>query len=129
MTGNGRQTRGQRTLTAVEAEEDILRISQELDDLLSDLAAHARAKAMAEHAYGLKKARETLVARTRPGNGRDGNTTVDERDAYVKIACDQEWLAHLVAETLYEVDKERIHAMRSQLSSLQTICANLRAMT
>lgn len=125
--GRPNRTQGQRTLTAVEAEEDILRISREIDDLLDELVNYAREKAVTEHAYGLKKAKENLVASTKEGSGRGGGTTVDERESHVTIACEKEWMDNLVAEAFYNTCKERIHAKRDQVRSLQTICANIRS--
>lgn len=106
-----------------------MRLSKEIDDLLTNLVDLARDKAKKEHRYGIKKAKETLLASTKTGSGRGGGTTVDEREAHVRVACDTEWLEHLLAETLYETCRERIHAKRDQIKSLQTISANIRALT
>jgi hypothetical protein len=106
-----------------------MRLSSELDDLLEELVDYATEDAKTEHAYGLKKAKVNLVASTLEGSGRGGMTTVDERESHVTIECEKEWLAHLISKSHYAVCKERIHAKRDQIGALQTISANIRAMS
>lgn len=121
------RTPGQRVLTAVEIESEIMRLSGALDDDLSLLADQALDNAHKEHAYKVARAIRNLEAGTMPGNGRDGRTTVDERDAIVVRDTQDVWLESLVAEALWETTKERLHTMRDQIKALQTIAANIRA--
>lgn len=128
-TGRRWNTPGRRVLSMGEAEEFIMKLSYDIEVLLDELHDYAIARAQAEHTYGLAKAKRNLEAGTMPGNGRGGTTTVDEREAIVTRDTEKQWLESLIAEAYYNTCKERIHAKRDELKALQTIAANLRAVT
>lgn len=123
------RTKGQRVINAVEIENDILNLSDAMEETLTDFENRGVEAANAEHAYKLKKSKATLEASTRPGNGRDGRTTVDEREAMVIRDCDKELLAHLIAEALYATAKQTLNVQQSRMDSLRTLAANLRSQT
>lgn len=116
-------------LTAAQVEEEIVRISDAMEESVNEYADLAEAAAKAEHAYKVKKAKENLVASTQPGNGKDGRTTVDEREAMVTVACDKELLDHLIADALEASAKEVMRIQSNRLDGLRTIAANIRAQT
>lgn len=116
-------------INAVEIENDILNLSDAMESTLGDFEKRGVEAANAEHAYKVKKSKETLLASTRAGNGRDGRTTVDEREAMVIVACDEELLAHLIAEALYATAKQTLNVQQSRMDSLRTLAANLRSQT
>lgn len=127
--GHRTRTQGQRVLTAVEIESEIVALSDAMEETLGDYATLADEAAAAEHAYKVKKSKETLTASTKPGNGREGRTTVDERDAMVMVACDAEFLAHLIAEARFAAAKETLRVQQNRMDGLRTIAANIRAQT
>lgn len=131
VPGHGRRWSSQpgRVLTIAEIETMIADLCNDIEDLLDQLHGYAMGKAQAEHDYGLAKAKRNLEAGAMPGNGRGGQTTVDEREAIVKRDTEAQWLDHLVSEAHYEVCRERIHAKRDELGALRTIAANIRAIT
>lgn len=131
VPGRGRRWSSQpgRVLTIVEIETMISDLCNDIEDLLDELFDYASRRATAEHAYGLAKAKRNLEAGTMPGNGRGGQTTVDEREAIVKRDTEEQWLASLIADAHYDVCRERIHAKRDELGALRTIAANIRAIT
>lgn len=118
---------GQRVLTSVEIEERIVTLSDVMEETLGDYAVLAEEAAQAEHAYKVKKSKETLAASTMPGNGREGRTTVDEREAMVMGKCEDEFLAHLIAEARFAAAKETLRVQQNRMDGLRTIAANIRA--
>jgi DNA-binding protein YbaB len=118
-----------RVLTQGEVEAEIVRISDEMEDALSDLADKAVAAATTQVAWKVEKAKRNLLAGTQPGNGREGKTTVDEREAMVTRDTEDVWIAALIAEAYYKVEKERLETLRSQMDAMRTIAANIRAQT
>lgn len=123
------RTRGQRVLTAVQIEEDIVNLSDAMEETLGDYAELAEAAAVAEHAYKVKKSVRNLECSTLPGNGKDGRTTVDEREAMVIRDCSDELLAHLIADARFAAAKETLRVQQNRMEGLRTIAANIRAQT
>lgn len=121
------RTPGQRVITAVEVESEIMRLSDGMDDELSVLVDVAQAAAEAEYAYKVGYAQAVLKAANVAGSGRNGLTTVDERENMALRDSDSLLRAHLVADVLYEVAREKLRTMRSQIDALRTIAANIRA--
>lgn len=132
MAGDDREgmrtrTPGQRVLTAVEVETKIVNLSDAMEETLDDYATLADEAARAEHAYKVKKSIQTLDASTKPGNGKDGRTTVDEREAMVTRDCDAELLTHLIANARFAAAKETLRVQQNRMDGLRTISANIRA--
>lgn len=123
------RTPGQRVITAVEVEGEIVRISDAMNDELEHLVDVAQQDANAEVAYKVAYAQAVLKASVVSGSGRNGLTTVDERENMAVRDTHELLLAHLVAGRMYEVTKEKLRTQRSQLDALRTIAANIRAQT
>lgn len=123
------RTPGQRVLTAVEVEAEIMRLSDAMEAELGEMASQAQAAAEAEHAFKVAYAKRRLEAGFEDGNGRGGKTTVDEREDMALMATADLFKARLIAEALYDTAKERGRTRRSQIDSLRTLAANIRAQT
>lgn len=123
------RTPGQRAVTQAEVESEIMYVNDKMETATEDFAVLAEEAAVAEHAYKVKKAVKNLEASTMPGNGKDGRTTVDEREAMVIRDCADELLAHLIAEAKYASAKVILRTQESRMDSLRTLSANIRAQT
>lgn len=123
------RTPGQRVVTQAEVESEIMYVNDKMEEATEDFAVLAEAAARADHAYKVKKAIQNLEASTMPGNGKDGRTTVDEREAMVIKACADELLVHLIAEAKYASAKVILRTQESRMDSLRTLSANIRAQT
>jgi hypothetical protein len=136
----GKQVRrtGDHVLTAAEVEANIARLSREMDDLLDEIIDRADAHAKAKHAYKVAFAASRLKRKSKPGNGPGGRTTDAEAEDYALTQgkhpdTDEPvkdlYLAHLIAEAVYEATKEGNKGRIAQASMLQTIAANIRGRT
>lgn len=124
-----RRTRAQRVITAAEVELEIMRLSDAMEETTGELANLAQAAAEADVAYRAAKAKTNLRASIMAGSGKNGRTTVDERESIVDDRCGAEMLAQRTTEAMYEVARERLRTMRSQIDALRTISANIRSQT
>lgn len=123
-------TRGRRVLNQVDIEEKMIALDAQLEDLLEHLHDQATEKADAEWMWEKFRAVTGLKASAEPGNGPGGRTTVDEREArIIERDTDDLFRTHLIKTAMFEVTKEQLHARRDQMRMLQTIAANIRAMT
>lgn len=136
-------------ITAHQVESDIVRLSDAMDEVTSDLKEHfldaARklhaykvAKLKGERAYKIAHAEAILDARQQAGSGPQGKTTVDEREAMASKATQQAyadslvedlWMDWLIADAYVETDREVLRTMRTQIDGLRTIAASIRAQT
>lgn len=123
------RNRGQRVITAAEVESEIMRLSDVMEEVTGSLVDLAQAAAEADVAYRAAKAKINLRATLMAGSGKGGRTTVDERESIVDDRCHDEMLAQRTTEAMYEVARERLRTMRSQIDALRTISANIRSQT
>jgi hypothetical protein len=123
------RVRPQRDVNPGEIEALILGVSDDMDEEVSALTECFERAARAKVAYGVAKAKRNLEAGLQPGNGRDGRTTVDEREAMVTRDTEAELYEHLISEAHYKVSREKLATLRSQMDGLRTIAANIRAQT
>lgn len=110
-------------------ESSIMKISNELEELVTDLANRAETAAQAEVTYKVKYAQKRLLARDAPGHGPGGRTSNDEADDRALRDCENELRAHLIAGALYGSLRDAMFTKGRQLEALRTIAANIRAMT
>lgn len=129
MGSNNHHRRPTDVITAAEVEEKILTISDSMEEALDVLDAFAERSAEAEVTYKVAYAKSSLGASGRSGSGREGRMTVDEREATAILACEAQLRERLISEALYEVQREKLRTLRSQLDALRTISANIRAQT
>lgn len=127
--GSGHRTQGQRVLTAVDVEERLDALDRDMETVLDELDALGEAAARAKHRYEIDYAKAILKAGAAPGNGKDGRTTVDEREAMARRDTDAVWLTHLIAEAHYDAAKRKLNVMQTRSDQLRTIAANIRAQT
>jgi hypothetical protein len=116
-------------LTAGYVESEIMRLSSSIDTMLDELRGHAQAMADADHAYQVAYAKARHKARQHEGNGPKGRVTNDEAEDAAIRECDDLLRDTLVADVMYEVDKEVLRSLREQIGALRTIAANIRAMS
>lgn len=117
-------------LTAAHVESEIMRLSQNMDEVTEELRNHAQAMAVAEHGYKLAYARAMMTARaTLDGDGPKGRVTVDQAECFAIDQCEAELLEHLKTQVVYEVDRSLLQTLRSQVDALRTIAANIRHQT
>lgn len=118
-----------RRLSPSQIDAEILRLSDAMEKRTDLLATHAEEAADAEVEYRQAQAKANLRAAVMSGSGKDGRTTVDERKSIVDSRCEAEMRRYKIAENLYDVDKEILRTMRSQIDALRTVAANIRVQT
>lgn len=96
---------------------DVRRISDAIDDALTDLREQSQRYADAEHAYRQARAKAWLAARG----------TVNERESMVELRCGDLRYARDLAEGARAAAVESIRSRRAQLSALQSMLAASRA--
>jgi hypothetical protein len=111
-------TTPQNTIIQTDLEAELRRLSANLDDRSRELADLAVKAAHAEVAYKQKRAVAILKA----------SGTVSEKDAAATLETVAEYRERLVADALRDACVETCRNLRSQLSALQSINANVRAM-
>lgn len=113
-------------LNPIAVERELQRLSALLEERTEELAKASRVAAEAEVAHKRAEAFAVLEAAKMAGNGRDGRTTVDEREAHAFIACADEYEARLLTGAARDSCQESCRTIRAQLSALQSIGATLR---
>jgi hypothetical protein len=106
-------------LTQAQVENEILRLSQRLENLTDELAGRARAAAEAEANY---KGRHASVYLETQGS-------IAERNARADVECHDLFANRLIFAAQYEATKQACRSTESQLDALRTIAANIRAQT
>lgn len=106
-------------LTQAQVENEILRLSQRLENLTDELAGRARAAAEAEANH---KGRHATVYLATEGS-------IAERNARADVECHDLYTARLITAAQYETTKQACRSTETQLDSLRTIAANIRAQT
>jgi hypothetical protein len=94
-----------------ELDTELRRLCDDLNGAVADLKTAGRDWAEKENAYRRAKSVAYLNA----------EGTIPERAAKVDKVCDAERLAAHIAEAEREACRERVHALKSQLSAFQTL--------
>lgn len=106
-------------LSQAQVEQEIVRLSNLAEKATTALAKRARSAAEADADYKAAHAKAYLEA--------DG--TVAEREAQAALATQVQYRDRKIAEALFMSAQEAGRSYRAQLSALQSINANLRALT
>src|SRR5579859_2187725 len=99
-----------------ELNEELRRLSTEMDEAHKDLVKRNYDHALAQNEYRKRKA-ELFIQST---------GTVDLRKAIVDEACEAERLDAYIKEGMKEAAIERVRNCRVQMSALQTLCHSVR---
>lgn len=110
-------------LTAGQVENQILRISDELDDETHRYAQVAEMAAEAEANFKGAYHRAFLEAADADG----ARVTVPEREARAHLAADEAFRVWKIMEARQDAGKQAQQSMRARLDALRTIAANIRA--
>lgn len=106
-------------ISQVEVEQEIQRISRACEHVTHQMAAYSEAAARAEVAYKMEHAKALLASTEK---------TAGARDAAADLATEKQLLARRLAEAKRDGAQEMARTHRAQLSALQTIAANMRAL-
>lgn len=104
--------------TQVDVESEILRLSARLEEATDQLAQLLVTEARTEVEHKRAWAEATL---------KSNEGTVSQREAQATLKTVDALLARKIADALAGAQKELCHSLRSQLSALQTLAANIRA--
>lgn len=106
-------------LSQVEIEQEIVRISALSERAVTELARRAVSAAEADAAYRVAHAQAYLMT---------SGKTVNERESQAMLECADERLAAKIAEAMVLGATEAARSYRAQLSALQTLASNQRAL-
>jgi hypothetical protein len=106
-------------VTPAQAELELRRLARRLEAKCDELPSLLREAAEADVAHRLAYAKALL--------GAEGST-VAEREALATLAVANKLKARKMTEAVADAAKESIRAMRDQLSAVQSINANTRAL-
>ena len=106
------------TLSPMDIDAEIIRISGRLDYQVGEIAKRSRAAAEAEVAYKLEYARQTLMVEGK---------TVAEREAAALLECGELYAAYKGADAVLLAAQEAGRSLRAQIDALRTLSASHRA--
>lgn len=113
-------------LSMIQTEQKLLELNEALAEALDDLKAKRDGQVRAEHK--LRKAqRSALFDEDCPAVSR-GQVTIADRDAWVDDKSDAEWLEYNLAKVQMENAKDHMHAVREQISTMQSIASGQRTL-
>jgi hypothetical protein len=104
-------------VTPAQAERELRRLAQKLEERTDALAGFLRDAAAADVSYRLAHARALLRA--------EGDT-VGEREAHALLAVENELRERKATEAVADAAKESVRSLRDQLSAVQSVNANVR---
>jgi hypothetical protein len=110
-------------LSAVEVEERIQAVMDELENRTEEYDKCAHLAAVAEADYREMHARTLLGVVA----GADKKMTVDEREAHVDAHCAERYKGFLIAQAARNSCRESLLSLRANLDSLRTLSASVRA--
>lgn len=116
-------------LTPAEVERNILRICDELDEMIVDLANAADTAKRSEVAWKRAAAKVRIMRRPLPGNGPGGRTTEGDVEDSAMDKHGDLYEAYKINEGVYEALRDAMFTKRTQIDALRTIAANIRAAT
>lgn len=110
--------RRNRPISQVEIEQEILRLSDVLEEATEDFAELAQDAAEKEATYKKQWAGSYLSA----------SGAVKERESWADLNAAEALQAHKIAEALVKSRREMLSSTRTQLDSLRTLAANVRTL-
>jgi len=111
-------------LTQLDVENEILRLSAQLESATYEFRDYLTAAARAEAAYRLEYAR--AFTRLRMGPDKLSEKTCDMR---ATVECGDLLAARLGADALSRSNEEICRSLRSRLDAVRTLSANIRSQT
>jgi phage shock protein A len=112
-------------LNPMQVESEILRLSNLLEERVSDFQTAITRAAEAEARFKYLYARAMLDGFEQfPGRAH----TVAEREARVEVECADAHAAYLITDATAKSVREALTALRSQIDALRTLAANQRSM-
>lgn len=113
-------------LNPYQTESEILRLSNLLEERVSDFTTAIVRAAEAEARFKYRSAQVMLeVIAAYPGR----SCTVAEREARVEVEVADEHAAYLITEATAKAVRESLTALRTQVEALRTLAASQRALT
>lgn len=126
------RTQGQRILTQVEVEADMVLLDVAIQEYVARLDDLALDKAEAKREYEVAFAKARRRAGQMEGSGRTGFKSADEREDFARVETEELYRLFLNAEAYYDAAKKGLEATRDRLSAKQTlvrVIADLTGMT
>lgn len=117
--------RAGRLLTQGEIEQQIMAISDALEEATDDYASASYEAALAEADYRREYARAMVHAADADGP----RVPVSEREARALLAVTDQHRAYKVLDARAESGKQALYSLRARLDALRTLAANVRAQT
>jgi len=108
-------------LTPADIEDRIVRCATDLEDASRDLEGLAESRSLAKYEYEIEFAKARLAAAHKDGAGRNGMTTVDEREDHARINTDEQYKLFLLEDAKYDARKRYAQSLESSLSAWQTL--------
>lgn len=115
-------------LTQVQVEEELQRLSGLLEARTTEYAKAVVEAATAEVTYLEKHATWTVHEANRAVM-QDSPVRAAEREARVRLNCQEELAIHKIKEAQAEGIKQALYSLRTQINALQTVSANIRSQT
>lgn len=109
------------TVIQTNIEEEITRLSDELEKATGELSSLAQRAATAEVSHKREFSKALLRVRSAEQSSEGRGKTAAEREAEAFLVTDQEFLARRIAEGHHSTQLEIVRSLRSQLSALQTL--------
>lgn len=108
------------TLTNVDIEDEIMRLSGEMESATYEYATLSDEAAQAEVDYKLDNARELLKAEAPNQAARTAKALIQTREQFE---------THRIAEARLKAQAELLRTLHARLDALRTLAANLRSQT
>jgi len=108
------------TLTNVEVDDEIMRLSAVMEEATDESARVSDAAGEAEAEYKLAHAKQLLCV-----EGKNQG----QRDAQALMNCQAEFLRWKLAEGRLRAQAELLRTLRARIDALRTLAANLRSQT
>ena len=112
------RTTGAAPLSQVQIEEEIVRLSELLEGVTEELAGRAINAATADATFKSQFASRFLIA----------EGPIGQREQQAMSECEDEYRERKISEALQLASQEQARNLRSQLSALQTLASNQRAL-
>lgn len=112
-----------------EVERSILRLSDRLETMTSELITYAEAAKRAEVNWKRTAAATRIPRRVSGGHGPGGRATEQEIEDHVMVKHADLYEAYKIAEGVYESHRDAMFSVRAQMDALRTIAANIRSQT
>jgi YesN/AraC family two-component response regulator len=104
-------------ISQVEIEEEIIRLSDLLEEETENFEKLALDNAVKESSYKSAWAKEYLGAKG----------SIKEREAWADYKLEDEAMQYKISEALVKSKREKLHSLRTSIDALRTLAANVRA--